>query len=135
MLPLNYLDLYRLIEELQQLVGGQLQAIFNPNPLRYVLEIRQLAQSRNLIIDLTPTKPFIVSTSFTKTKSLGKKTPVFNFLKAHFLNLRLEKIEIAQKPNRTIKVTFTGNAEITLKCYPHGQHLILRAAQKFINLP
>jgi predicted ribosome quality control (RQC) complex YloA/Tae2 family protein len=135
MLPLNYLDLYRLTEELQQLVGGQLQAVFNPNPLRYVLEIRQLAQSRNLFIDLTPTKPFIVSTSFTKTKSLGKKTPVYNFLKAHFSNLRIEKIEIAQKPNRTLRLVFTGGAEITFKCFPHGQHLILKAADKFINFP
>ncbi len=135
MLPLNYLDLYRLAEELQQLVGWQLQAVFNPNLLRYVLEIRGLAQSRNLFIDLTPAKPFIVSTSFTKTKSLGKKTPVFNFLKAHFLNLRLETLEIAQKPNRTLRMIFTGGAEIIFKCFPHGQHLILRASDKFINLP
>jgi len=135
MLPLEYLDLYRLCEELRQLVGGQVQGVSNPSPLRYILEIRLPMQSRNLIIDLTPSKPFIVSTSFTKTKSQSKKTPATNFLKAHFQGSRIEKLEVASKPNRIVKILFTGAGELIVKCFPHGQHLVLKADKKVVNIP
>jgi predicted ribosome quality control (RQC) complex YloA/Tae2 family protein len=138
MTNLKYADLYQLTEELQKFQGAQFQGVSQSNPLRFVFEVRMSGETRLLIIDLSPAQPFIVSTSFTKTKSMAKKTPVLNFLKAHFINLRIEKFEIAQKPNRTIKMLFLGpqnNKEIIFKCFPHGQHLILKSEGKVVNFP
>lgn len=129
---LSYSDLYRITEELQQLVSSKLQAVFNPSPSRYILV---LTGFRHLIFDLTATRPFIVSISSTKMKTQNKKTPIFNFIKAHFLDLTIQSIEIAQKPNRTVRIKFENNRELRFKCFPHGQHLLLMADDKVVNFP
>ena len=65
-------------------------------------------------------------------------TPILNFFKAHFVGGLLESLEIAQKPNRTLRIHFSkgpSQPTIVFKCFPHGQHLQLFSDGKFVQFP
>lgn len=132
---IKYDDLYRVSEELQQLVEAPLQNVHAISDLRYALGFRVPHETVWVVIDLTPSQPFIVSTSLTKLKGAKVVTPVLNFLKAHFVGKILKQVEIAQKPNRTLKMCFSEASVVTFKCFPHGQHLLLEASGKIVNAP
>src|SRR5438067_274454 len=114
--PLSYVDLFSISEELSQLAGFTLQNLVCESPECYFLGFYGRGESRQVIIDLSPTRPFIVSTNSAIPKKNKKPTPTLNFLKAHFKGLRWKRIEIAQKPNRTLRIFFSGSeAEIFLE--------------------
>lgn len=141
MTALTYDDIYGLCEELAGLCGASLQSIVCESPTRYFLDFRLPGQSRWLVLDLTPSRPFIVSTISTAPRRFPRKTPVLNFFQAHFRNLRMSRIEVAQKPDRLVKMTFghlaegSENPQILFKCFPHGQEVTLLANGKKVVFP
>ena len=143
MAVLTYDDIYVICEELGQLLGGRVQKVFSSKLLRYELEIYKGGQSsqslsRYLVFDLKPARPLILSTELTPAKKVKHKSPVFNFLNAHFLNSQLRKIEVAEKPNRILRLEFQTLEQtrtLTFKCYPHGQEIFLEANGKHVVCP
>jgi predicted ribosome quality control (RQC) complex YloA/Tae2 family protein len=139
MTSLNYEDLYGLAEELAKLIGSRLQSVLSISPERFELHFFYQSTLRAMVLDLSPAKPFVVSTLLTGSKKAKKKTPIYNFLNAHFISSFLEKLEIAEKPNRTLKLTFKRNeAErliLSFKCFPHGHELKLKAYGKEVLAP
>ncbi len=92
---------------------------------------------RQVIIDLTPARPFILSTNSAIPKKQKRPTPTLNFLKAHLKGLLLAEILMAEKPNRTLILTFHGErqARIEFECFPHGQCLKLFSGGKSVTFP
>jgi predicted ribosome quality control (RQC) complex YloA/Tae2 family protein len=135
---LSYQDIYILSEECRQLVGCPLQNASGEGLERCFLDFRLPGQTRTLIIDLTPHRPFFLSTVLTRPKGKKSPSPVVNFLRAHFVGKSLVRWEVAQKPNRTVRLCFDDNSDdltLTFRCYPHGQQLILMADGKHIVSP
>ncbi len=135
---LAYGDIYELCEELQQLKGTSLQEASSWNLTRHALFFRMPGITKILVVDLTPSQPFFLSTDSTKIKLKNKPTPVSNFLRAHCVGSRLQKIEVAQKPNRTLRIEFSNGVEnqiLQFKCFPHGQELSLTAEGKSVVSP
>jgi predicted ribosome quality control (RQC) complex YloA/Tae2 family protein len=141
MASLTYDEIYKISEELQQLHGAQLQSVLYKAPTRYFLDFRVPGHNRWLILDLTPSEPLFFSMAQEdlkeKIKKGSKQTPVSNFLKAHFVNRRLHALEIAQKPNRTVRMIFDpeGTVVLTFKCFPHGHEIKLEAGEKEVIFP
>src|ERR1017187_8204288 len=113
---MNYEDLYLLAEEFQQLTGCQLQNVEMrgdyKSGAKFALSFRMVGDSRWLILDLNAATPFAVCTKashFSKEKKKHSRSPVENFINAHFNDQRLEKVEIAQKPNRTLRFIFSDD--------------------------
>src|SRR5476649_2691043 len=96
---LTYDDLYKIADELGQLLDGRVQRVLSSEPLKYEIEFFSPElmphSTRWLLIDLTPARPQILSMTLTPPKKIKKKTPIYNFLSAHFVNSRLRQIEIA----------------------------------------
>ncbi|MDZ4676077.1 MAG: hypothetical protein SGI74_01095 [Oligoflexia bacterium] len=141
MSALNYDEIYKICEELQQLQGAQLQGVLFKPPTRYYLDFRLPGFNRWLLIDLAPADPLFLTLSeeqgLEKIKKGAKQTPVSNFLRAHFLNHRIHSLEVAQKPNRTVRVSFDieNTILLTFKCFPHGYEIKLQANDKRVVVP
>jgi hypothetical protein len=136
---LSYETLYRLTEEMAKLVGSRLQQVFSPEPQRFYFVFYHPSFERIIMLDMAPARPLILSTTSTGIKKTKTKTPLYNFLNAHFINSYFEKIEIAEKPNRTVRLHFGRGGDeklsLTFKCFPHGQELKLEASEKLVVSP
>lgn len=130
-MTLSYEDLYKILEEVIQLKGSNLQRVSRWSENRYELVFFFQKKTRNIIIDLAAARPFFLSTDQTGPKSKAA-SPILNFLKAHFLNKNLTALEIAQKPNRQLKLAFE-DADLVFKCWPHGVHLNLQCQGKRVQ--
>lgn len=130
---LDYTGLFALLGEMQKLEGEKF--------LDFYLESKEkiwirLSNNRNLFINLSPAKPLILSTVLTGPKAKNLKTPVLNFLKAHFKNATIKSFEIAAKPNRTWRLLFENpELRMEMSCFPHGQRLSLTSGKTHVSQP
>ncbi|MDJ8954064.1 hypothetical protein PTM75_14895, partial [Clostridium perfringens] len=54
------------------------------------------------------------------------------FLKAHFLDLRLERVEFVTEYGRVIRLHFSGGATLEIRLFPGGQNILANANERSI---
>ncbi len=140
--PLSYEEIYKIAEEISQLAKSKsvLHNTVQTSLTQFSLQFfEKSGGSRWLVFELVPAQPFILSTSSPITKKKTLKSPVQNFLQAHFKGLVLSRIMIAQKPNRNLKLFFENENDdaivLEFQCFPHGQKIILLANGKHVVFP
>lgn len=141
--PFSYEEILDLAEEMAQLTlpAAQLQRAVGLSLQSYSLKFFSATFGERWVhFDLQASRPWMVSTTFPIPKQKSKPTPVQNFLGAHFVGLELLRVQIAQKPNRTLRFIFGPNSEtsptfIEWHAYPHRQKLVLVAGEKVIVAP
>jgi predicted ribosome quality control (RQC) complex YloA/Tae2 family protein len=61
-----------------------------------------------------------------------EKKPLGLFLKAHFLDLRLVRVQFVAQYGRVIQLHFTGGASLEIRLFPAGQNIIAHANNRSI---
>lgn len=84
-------------------------------------------------LDMVPAAPQIVLIPDIRALRIkAEKKPLGLFLKAHFLDLRLERVQFVTEYGRVIRLHFSGGAILEIRLFPRGQNIIANANERSI---
>ena len=130
MRPLNLLELDLVIEDLQSLVGSQLQKVV-ATPKELGLCLYGHGSTKWLWIDLRM-PPVTLNIGEDPAVKSKKVTPLLLFIKAHGVGSRLNSVFRDRELGRVIKLSFL-DLEIEVRLFPGGQNIIAHTKEKSLS--
>lgn len=118
-----------MVEELSALVGARFQEVVTQEQA-LGLGFYHNRDMVWLVIDLHPTRPWIVLRSTLPFKNKAK--PVGLFLKSHFVGRRLNAVRCLKEYGRVLVFDF-GEREIEIHLIPHAVNAVARNGEKSIS--
>jgi predicted ribosome quality control (RQC) complex YloA/Tae2 family protein len=136
MKALTNTELQHIAETIRPLVGAQLQEV-QQTETEFGLGFYNAGDMEWLWFDLDPREPMLLV--FHDDPPLRPKLtkPLLLFTRAHFVGHRLKAVEFDESAGRILRFEFSsppGEQRILeARLYPHGQNLLLTAADKTIS--
>ena len=98
-----------------------------------VCSLYKNSQTFYLWIDLSPSFPFLWVFNEMPPFLRKKTKPLRLFLKAHFLNQKIQEFSLLKEEGRVFSFQFRKSHSLELRLFPKGLNLIAKAEKKTIS--